>query len=193
AELDRDDAAAAFRAIVMASPGGLGAAPDQDVRDAPSTTLREAMALAADRDRIARQYRDGAAELFELGLAALAGVEGAAGASATGVPVGVCLASVPESATPTQTAAVQRVYLGWLASAPDSHIVRKHGAALAHSVLSAAVPWAQRAAAGENPDTDPAFAQWDLTLKTAAINPGTSADLTVATLMLAILAAAGHP
>ena len=34
----------------------------------PSIDLRAAMALAAERDSIARQYRDGYAELFELGL-----------------------------------------------------------------------------------------------------------------------------
>ena len=38
------------------APGGLGQAAEQDVADEPTVTLREAMALAADRDLVARQY-----------------------------------------------------------------------------------------------------------------------------------------
>jgi triphosphoribosyl-dephospho-CoA synthase len=169
ATLTVEDAAAAFRAIVQANPGGLGAAAQQDVRDAPTVTLREAMALAAGRDRIACQYRDGSAALFDIGLTALRGVEG---------PV--------RAVSPD---AVQRVFLAWLASDLDSHIVRKHGPALAQIVLNDARRWWVRAAAGERLDADPAFAAWDEALKTAGINPGTSADLTVATLMLAALIA----
>ncbi|MGY0193697.1 triphosphoribosyl-dephospho-CoA synthase [Leptothrix sp. BB-4] len=165
--LDVADAEAAFRAIVQANPGGLGKAAEQDVRAAPSMTLREAMTLAADRDRIAVQYRDALAELFDVGLPAL-GQE-----------------------TPDDRA-VQRLYLAWLASGPDSHIVRKHGMALAQSVLTEALPWHRRAEAGEWLDADPGWAGWDRSLKQRRINPGTSADLTVATLMLALLGA-GRP
>jgi triphosphoribosyl-dephospho-CoA synthase len=162
-----EDAAAAFRAIVQANPGGLGSAAQQDVRDPPTVTLRQAMALAADRDRIARLYRDGFAALFDTGLTALRSDGG------------------PARAVSPQ--AVQRVFLAWLASDLDSHIVRKHGPALAQIVLSDALRWWVRAAAGERLDADPAFAAWDEALKAASINPGTSADLTVATLVLAAL------
>lgn len=159
------DAEAAFRAIARANPGGLGTAPEQDVRAAPTLTLRAAMALAAQRDRIARHYAQGGAELFEVGLAARREV------------------AAPLAAPQT----VQAIYLAWLASAPDSHIVRKHGVAVAQSVMQAAVPWRARARAGEVLDADPAFAAWDAALKAARINPGTSADFTVATLMAAAL------
>jgi triphosphoribosyl-dephospho-CoA synthase len=162
----------------MASPGGLGQAPGQDVRQAPSVTLRQAMTLAAGRDRIARQYRDAYAELFALGLPAL---RLHAAADLHHPP--------PAQPSPAQAAAVQRVFLAWLASDPDSHIVRKHGPALAHSVLAQAQPWAARARAGEVLDGDAGFAAWDEALKSAAINPGTSADLSVLTLMAAGLLA----
>lgn len=162
-----EDAAAAFRAIVQANPGGLGSAVDQDVRDTPTVTLREAMTLAAGHDRIACQYRDGGAALFDIGLRTLRGVEGGAFA--------------------VSPAAVQRVFLAWLASDLDSHIVRKHGRTLAQIVLNDAQCWSVRAATGECVDADPAFRAWDEALKTAGINPGTSADLTVATLMVAAL------
>ena len=66
------DAAQAYRAIALAQPGGLGDVPEQDVHQAPSLNLRAAMALAASRDRIAAQYRDAGAGLFDIGLSALA-------------------------------------------------------------------------------------------------------------------------
>ena len=157
-----DDARAAYRAIAHANPGGLGRAPAQDVAAEPSIDLRAAMALAADRDRIACQYAQGFDELFKLGLPAFQqGLD-------QGIPV-----------------AVLSTYLRWLASGPDSHIVRKHGAALAQTVtVDAAVlrgEWlAQGCLAGSN-----ALSSWDTQLKTRGINPGTSADLTVATLFVA--------
>lgn len=157
------DTEAAYRAIRLANPGGLGEAPEGDVRDAPAVTLRDAMALAAGRDRIARFYAEGGAELWDVGLAAH---------DALAAP----LASA-------QT--VQAIYLSWLASAPDAHIVRKHGPAVAQTVMQQAAPWWACARAGAVLDGDPAFAAWDAALKAARINPGTSADLTVATLMAA--------
>jgi len=172
-DLDLHDARAAYRAIASARPGGLGTASTEDVHGAPSVDLRAAMALAAERDSIARQYRDGYAELFELGLPPL-----------TGGWVSDFM-SPEESPPSTVTAAVQRVYLAFLAHLPDSHIVRKHGAIVAHSVMRSAQAWHARASAGANLDADPDFAAWDLELKAAGLNPGTSADLTVAALFVA--------
>ena len=173
ADLDVDDARAAYRAIAQARPGGLGSAPAEDVHSVPSLGLRAAMALAAERDRIARQYRDGYAELFELGLPPLAAALSSLSTARRG-PVAAGVTDV-----------VQRVYLAFLASRPDSHIVRKHGAALAHSVMGAAQHWQDRALAGAHLDADPGFVAWDLELKAAGLNPGTSADFTVAALFLA--------
>ncbi|WP_298830856.1 triphosphoribosyl-dephospho-CoA synthase [uncultured Piscinibacter sp.] len=177
ARLDLTDARAAYRAIAQANPGGLGSAPEQDVHAAPTRGLREAMALAASRDSIARQYANGHADLFDVGLAAL--------------PHGFVLMAGPAGAPPSDgaVAAVQRVYLGYLRHIPDSHIVRKHGEAVAHTVMTAAQGWNGVAAS----DRDPAFAAWDESLKAQGVNPGTSADLTVATLLLAgLLGPAWH-
>jgi triphosphoribosyl-dephospho-CoA synthase len=159
ADLDRDDAAAAFRAIAFVQPGGLGDAPAEDVRRPPSGGLREAMALAAERDSIARQYVNGYADLF--GLA----------------PAG-----------PPTALVAQRVFLTLLARLPDSHIVRKHGESVAQTVMSAAQRWQRQAEAGALLDEWSDFIDWDHTLKSAGINPGTTADLTVAALLLASLA-----
>ncbi len=170
ADLNRDDAAAAFRAITLAQPGGLGDAPAEDVRRPPSLGLRDAMALAATRDSIARQYANGYADLFT-----------------TALPL---VATSPAGEMAPQD--VQRVYLALLARLPDSHIVRKHGEAMAQTVMSAAQGWHAQAEAGGVLDHLPAFIAWDEALKAAAINPGTTADLTVAALLLASLGQQGQ-
>lgn len=179
-ELDLDDARAAYRAIALANPGGLGSAPEEDVHAAPTIDLRGAMALAADRDFIARQYRDGYADLFDASQAL------GCGFSLDDVAVG----DVPQASI---IDAVHRVFLHLLARHPDSHIVRKHGEAVAQNVMAAAQPWQARASHGERLEGDPAFAAWDETLKAAGINPGTSADLTVAVLFAAGLTEADAP
>jgi triphosphoribosyl-dephospho-CoA synthase len=169
AGLDIADATAAYRAIARANPGGLGRAEVHDVADVPSIDLRRAMGLAAPRDSIARQYTNGYADLFDL-------------------PAGL-LSPLPDNGlfdrTPDATTIdrVQRVYLEFLAGWPDSHIVRKHGEGPAQTVMSAAQGWRARSQL----DADPAFAAWDESLKAAGLNPGTSADLTVAALLLAQL------
>ena len=66
------DAAEAYVAIRLARPGGLGAASAEDVAAPPTVTLREAMALAAERDAIAREYTPRFGLTFEVGVPALA-------------------------------------------------------------------------------------------------------------------------
>jgi len=166
--LDVEDARAAYRAITLAHPAGLGTVPEHDVASRARIGLREAMVLAADRDRIAWQYAHGYADVFELGLPAFRTALAAAGAAAD-----------------APARAMQRVHLEFLAAIPDSHIVRKHGRAEAHCVMAEAVPWRARARHGEALDEDPAFAAWDASLKARGLNPGTSADLAVATAFVA--------
>ena len=181
AGLDIDDARAAFRAIARARPGGLGEVPEEDVHAAPNVDLRRAMALAASRDSIARQYTNGFADLFELALPLW---------PRGFLPMDGEGCSAPDAAT---KARVQRIYLGLLSRLPDSHIVRKHGDAVAHTVMRSAQGWRVQSDAGLALDTMPAFAEWDAALKAARINPGTSADLCVATLLLAGVLAAAPP
>ena len=190
ADLDVADARAAYRAIARANPGGLGRAPREDVHDEPTLTLRAAMALAADRDRIAQLYRDGYAELFDLGVAALGDDFPGLDAPTAQRPVDRRIAM---PAAPVGRA-VLRGYLALLGHAPDSHIVRKHGAAVAHTVMADARHWGadpRLTAAGPGLEADVAFAEWDESLKTRRLNPGTTADLTVAAMLLALIARPG--
>ena len=165
--LDLDDARAAYRAIATAHPGGLGTAPEQDVAAEPGVTLRAAMRLAAERDLIARQYANGFADVFDLGLAAFT--------------------APAHRAQMTLAQRVQRMYLAWLATYPDSHIVRKQGAAAARAVSAEAARWRDRLAHDPDAAEGADFAAWDESLKARGLNPGTSADLTVCTLFVAAL------
>jgi triphosphoribosyl-dephospho-CoA synthase len=167
ANLDIEDAELAFRAITLANPGGLGHAAQHDVHAQATVSLRDAMAAAADRDSIARQYVSGFADVFATGAAAL---------------------RTARSRAFDQAAATLAVYLAFLAALPDSHVVRKHGLAAAEDLQRTALEFRNRLAAVADPShlRDDLMA-WDAELKARGINPGTSADLTVATLFVSYL------
>ncbi len=75
------------------------------------------------------------------------------------------------------------VYLYFLSSFPDSHIVRKHGAVIAEKTQEEARHILKRVAAlNDGKEREKVLLAFDAKLKAAGINPGTSADLTVATL-----------
>lgn len=167
--LDRADASDVFTAIAAANPGGLGRAARHDVNAPALVTLREAMGEAADRDRIARQYVTVYDDVFSLGLPALAAArQGRAEARW----------------------ATLAVYLTFLAAIPDTHIARKFGVGVAEAVRSEAAEWGDAFRAAQDPgDLSEGLLAWDASLKSRGINPGTSADLTVATLFASSLAA----
>jgi triphosphoribosyl-dephospho-CoA synthase len=154
-----DDATAAFAAIVAAQPGGLGDAPEHDVRTAARVSLRAAMAAAAHRDSIASEYATGYAIVFD-----------------TGVPM---LESALRDGEPTLEAIVS-LHVGLLASRPDTLIARKAGLAAARAVSAAARE--VRAGARSLTDFDDSLRGPDHRL-----NPGTTADLVAATLLVALL------
>jgi triphosphoribosyl-dephospho-CoA synthase len=160
--LDIADAELAFRAIVRAAPAGLGHSARHDVFAPPTVTLRLAMAEAAERDRVARQYVTDFADIFDLGLPLL------------------------EARIRRQDElrwATLAAYLCFLAAFPDSHIVRKFDAKTACAVQrNAAAFFAELKSHAHPSQLLPSLLAWDSSLKTAGLNPGTSADLTVATL-----------
>jgi triphosphoribosyl-dephospho-CoA synthase len=172
-ELDVDDAREAYRAIRETKPGGLGAAPRHDVASEPEVSLLEAMRVAEGRDRIAWNYTHGFADIFTLGLKWLAH--------------GVERWSEPSWA-------VTRVYLGFLAHLPDTLIERKFGTRTATLVREEAGPIEASLTECQSPEamTAPLLA-FDRALKERGLNPGTSADLTVATLFAAALIALERP
>jgi triphosphoribosyl-dephospho-CoA synthase len=162
ATLDIEDAQLAFRAIALAAPAGLGRVEQYDVFRPATVTLRDAMAAAADRDKIAYQFASDFEDVFELGEPLLA-------------------ASLARAPHPRWAALA--VYLAFMSAFPDSHIVRKHGSGVAGATRRAALRFHQRVQLLEPfDDLLPELLAWDAELKREGINPGTSADLTVATL-----------
>lgn len=172
--LDVDDAREAYRAIRETKPGGLGDAPAHDVAAEPKVSLLEAMRAAEARDRIAWNYTHDYADIFTLGLRWLA--------QARERWAEPCLAS--------PSWAVTRVYLGFLAHLPDTLIERKFGTRMATEVRDEAGPIEAGLTECQSPEgmTAP-LAAFDRALKERGLNPGTSADLTVATLFAASLIA----
>jgi len=160
-----EDARAAYRAIRNAEPGGLGAAPHHDVASEPSVSLLEAMRAAEIRDRIAWNYTHGFVDIFDLGLRWLGG-----GRTRWG--------PVPWVTT--------YVYLGFLAHIPDTLIERKFGGDAASEVRDEARPIEASLSQCATPEDMAApLHAFDRSLKERGLNPGTSADLTVATLFAA--------
>jgi triphosphoribosyl-dephospho-CoA synthase len=161
-ELNIHDAELAFQAIRRASPAGLGQAARYDVARPATGTLREAMAEASGRDRIARQYVSDFAEIFEISEPSFA--------------AGLAMWGDPKWAGLT-------VYLQFLSDEPDTHVVRKYGATIGDEVRHTAATFHQRLQVTAHPaELLPGLMSWDASLKDRNINPGTSADLTVATL-----------
>lgn len=162
ADLSLADAEATFRAILAAGPAGLGKAERHDVRAPADTTLLEAMRAAADRDKIAYQYVSGFEDVFETGFSALELVR----RKSRGAPwlaVGA--------------------HLAFLSRFADSHILRKHGPETAARVREQAEELHR--ALMETPDPATlleALLAFDQKLKSGNTNPGTTADLVVATL-----------
>jgi triphosphoribosyl-dephospho-CoA synthase len=161
ASLTLDDARDAFAAIARANPAGLGHVAEQDVAAPPTVTLLEAMRLATDRDLIARQYATNYGDVFATGVARLERetVRGTAAEWATSL-----------------------VFMDFLAGFPDSHIARKFGADVARSVQHEAQQVRSSLPAAPSKAFPPLLA-FDRSLKERGINPGTSADLTVASLL----------
>ena len=166
AGLGREDAALAYRAIRLASPGGLGRTAEHDVADEPDVTLLAAMQVAAGRDRIAAQYATGFRDVFELGVARL---------------------RAGRAAGWSDDRAVTATYLAFLAAFPDTHVARKHGSAVAEATRARGEALASRSGADAG---HAALAETDREFKARGINPGTSADLTVASYFAADLLAA---
>jgi triphosphoribosyl-dephospho-CoA synthase len=163
-DLDREDAELAFRAIVRAAPAGLGHSARHDVFEPATVSLRQAMAEAADHDRIARQYATSFADIFDLGLP---------------------LFEATRQRLADAKWATLATYLGFLSAFPDSHILRKHDAQTAERVRRTAATHLASFEAADNPAKIlPELLAWDAALKADRVNPGTSADLTVASLFV---------
>jgi triphosphoribosyl-dephospho-CoA synthase len=166
------DAQEVYAAIRLASPGGLGNAPAQDVADPPTVSLLEVMALAEERDAIAREYVTGFQTTFGVGVPALSR------ARADGLP---------------WSDAIVHAYLTLLAAAPDTHVARKLGAAAAGEVQRRAQATLD-AGGMHRPAGRAAVAALDHALRDPRNhrNPGATADLTAAAIFVTLFEGGWH-
>lgn len=172
-----EDAENTFAAIRLANPAGLGESAQHDVHQTATCTLLAAMQTATNRDlaneRLARdmialQYTNNFAQIMESVMRyqqALARWQRPAWAATA-------------------------VHLHFMAHYCDSHIVRKYGETVAKLVQNEALEHESEFLQAYNPKNYLApLLKFDAALKKRGLNPGTSADLTVATLLMANLLA----
>lgn len=162
-----NDAEYVSRAIVLANPGGLGQAAQYDVHETPAVDLLTMMRSAQDNDHIAWQYANSFTTITEYGLGQYAN-------------------AMLKWENPAWSATA--LYLAFLARYPDTHVARKYGAMFAENLKHEAAAYEAMHRLAENPKlVQKKLLDWDTSLKQRGINPGTSADLTVATLLVSIL------
>lgn len=162
-----EDAIEAYAAIREAKPGSLGSVEREDVRDRPNVSLLEAMALAADRDSIAREYVTDFAITFERAAPAVRAAR-QAGLDWSG--------------------AIVQAFLDVLAEVPDSLIARKLGIDAAREASRGAAEVLARGGMHTGPGRR-AIARLDQQLRDPdnLRNPGTTADLIAAALFVILL------
>lgn len=161
------DTQACFDAIQLANPAGLGESQAHDVHAPADCTLLQAMQQAALRDSIARQYANYFADVFD----------------------GVAYYQKMLQLWQRPAWAATALHLHFMSNFLDSHIVRKHNETIAKLVQNQAAEHADEFAKSYNPKNYQAqLLIFDAALKKQGLNPGTSADLTVATLFLHAIA-----
>lgn len=162
-----DDTRKVYQAIRLAEPGGMGNVDEHDIHEEPQVTLLDAMSAAADRDRIAYQYVTGFKEIFSTTLPQLKYF----------INNGL-----------NESQAITGVFLNYLAAVPDSLIARKQGLLQARAISDMIAPLAaQYCDSVASGDSFELLMSTDGHLKKLGINPGTTADIVVATLFLAQL------
>jgi triphosphoribosyl-dephospho-CoA synthase len=166
-QASREDMVWLFRAIRLASPAGLGESEKHDVNNEPEGDLLDVMDHAAERDMIARQYASGFANLFEFALPRL---------------------RYYEQRWDNREWIISGLFMSLLGRYPDSHIVRKHGHYKATVVTLHAAKLEEELSRSNTPEHfHLRLLQADQEFKRKGINPGTTADMTVATLFLSHL------
>jgi triphosphoribosyl-dephospho-CoA synthase len=163
-ELSVEDAQACYRAIRLAAPGGLGASKEQDVLCEPSINLFEAMRLAANWDQIAQEYTQDYAGVFGMGVQSL---------------------MRSKEKGEAELWAITRCYLDFVANQPDTHVSRRHGLAVAQATQDEARHLLEQwEVCGNAAEVWPDLLQTHRHWRENKINPGTSADLVVASILI---------
>lgn len=164
ATLTQADAEQAYAAIRLAEAGGLATTAEQDIQNTPTVTLLEAMQLAVSRDTIAAQYVFNFRDVWQIGFQQL---------------------TIALNSGEKVEWAAAFAYLCLLSSVPDTLIARKQSWQHAQAVSEQAQLFILKMNTNKPLSSLQAeLGDWDQQLKSLAINPGTTADLTAASLLL---------
>ncbi len=162
-----NDADWVFKAISLASPGGLGNAEQADVSEMPTINLTEAMRLASLRDRIALQFVSNYQDIFDFALPIYYNAN---------------------KKWCKQDWSALAVYVSLLCRFPDSHIERKYGSQHNRMIAKKMAQLSDELSKVERPElTLTLLHTIDKEFKSQGLNPGTMADLTVATVFTVFL------
>ena len=163
------DADWAFKAITLAAPGGLGESSEQDVSEHAVVTLVQAMEIASEKDRIAKQYTTIYKDIFEFSV----------------LRYNDAFVKFDDQAW-----AASAVFTGLLSKFPDSHIERKYGDKYSGWVRKQIFTVDDALLNTNTPEQlVPMLHEVDRLFKEKGINPGTTADLTVATVLVILMEA----
>ncbi len=158
-----EDAEWAFRAIALAAPGGLGKSAEQDITEKPDVTLTQAMQIGSQRDRIALQFITNYKDVFDF-LVLRYNHEFNRWGDAEWAAVAV--------------------YAAMLAQYPDSHIERKYGDLYTKMVMDKMALVDNKLSYTNKPELLVNYLlEIDQEFKSAGINPGTTADFIVVTVL----------
>lgn len=159
----REDAQWVYQAIRSASPGGLGKSKIEDVSQRPQVTLTDAMGIASDKDRIAWQYVNSYKDVLDFGIKRY---------------------HIAFRRWGDVNWAAVAIYVGLLRRIPDSHIVRKYGNRFTGIVNTRMTILDEELSKTDYPeDLIKHLRHVDAEFKSFGINPGSTADLTVASLL----------
>jgi len=162
--LTKSDTNHVFEAIRTANPGGLGNVDEEDVANNPNSSLICAMKLASKRDSVALQYSNNFNEVFKIGFPAIKNFD--------------------KRWNSVKWSTVS-CYLAFMSSIRDTHIERKHGREIAEQIRIKSGIIVEKFNNSLDPEDAIGFLQdFDRELKTENYNPGTSADLTAASLLV---------
>lgn len=163
-----EDSHLVYQAIANCMPGGIGEETNNDIRGKAPDDLLLAMSQVAEFDAVARQYVADFTDVFQ--LAKWLDEE------------------LPRSADCLD--AICRVQVRWLSLQPDGLIIRKLGQSRAVEVLERAQTVNAEMQKCDSPlVTLPAYQAFDTFLRSEGnrLNPGTTADLIAAMLLVKLL------
>ena len=159
------DAVDVYQAIRIAKPGGRGERNNQDISEEPTVTLLNTMKIAAEWDLIAAQYSNNFEDIFNFG-----------------VPRYQSFMKQWDD----EKWATTGLFLSFLAHYPDSLIERKFGLLKAREISDMIFDLEMGLCHSDTPSRyEVQLLEIDHQLKRDLINPGTSADLTAASIFAA--------